>query len=564
MDKKECTTDFSTEKDLERLQVCFGSDCFPSGTLSSVHLTQSIRDKQIVHISSARVVPPSGFTWDYHADMVINKHASTLHRGICLKSEIKPEGSILFDSQDFGWEYEQLIVNKINFFNMSEKEVAYWLNMLVGVVKGVEIPGLKLVRKLRPFVYTVPLRGLTLNGQSVSFFNRDFGVASGEYDDIFGPLLADSDLTKEEKVWKDDNPKTWGVVLAHDHLEAERIALDRAQLSADIINFALRTGVSHFKTRYEDILLEWNVDIGRSLVTLHPWVCLLEVSTKSGWVRTIPLVDRKTETNLEEGYDRIKLFIDKLSDVSQAGDIEDQTGRRKLSDREQKLIVGIQRSLRWLSVASNEKSKEDQFVATWISLESILNSIEYPGVFAGKRRVYQSKLKRAVDGLSLPKNPEEELCLSDELVRNRVFQKEWPLRTKLVLFAKSLGIQLNSDDSRLVRDLQLLRSRILHGGKNDRTKLNGQLRKLQYLVERLVIAASIGGYEDLEEETKVQLRRGKIGPQGGAMPLYVDNTKVPYTLRIREDEEGRSTLEFIVHGKIHSTSIAEIAPNESQ
>lgn len=564
MTKKDRTDSSPKESDLEQSRMCFGNDCFPNGSLLNVRLSQSLKGKQIVQNIYATVAPPDGFVWDYHADMSLYKSDSIVHRGVCLKSERVSNGSIRFDSQDFGWEYEQLLVNKIQFFAMSELETAYWLHMLIDIAKEVEIPGYEPDRELRPFVYTVPLKGLMPNGQAISFFKGDSGLASGSYDDLFGPLLTKSELTKDEKVWAEDSPKTWGVVIANDHLEAERIALDRAQLTADVVNLALRTGVSHFKTRYEDILLEWNAEIGRSHVSLHPWVCLLEVNTNKGWVRTVPLVDRESQVNLEEGYERIKLFIEKISDVFQAGDIEDQTGQRELSDREQKLISGIQRSLRWLSVASNEIRKEDQFIATWISLESLLNSIEYPGVFNGKRKKYRSEIKRAIDELSLPKNPEEELSLSEELIKNRVFQNEWPLRTKLVLFAKSFGIQLNTDDSSLVGELQLLRSRILHGGMNDNLNVNGQLRRLQYLVERLILAASICGYEDLEEDSPLQLQRGEIGPQGGAMPLFIDNKRVPYSLRITEDKDGRQTLEFIVYGKIYRRRIEDILPIDDQ
>ena len=565
MSKRNRLDNSPIEVDVEGLALCFGNDCFPDGMLLSAQLEQTLRGKQIVQTSLVTVAPPLGFVWDYHAHIALNNPDSTLHRGVCLKSELEPTGSIKFSSQDILWEYERIYVNKICFFSTNPLEVAYWTNMLIGIVEGVDIPGLRLNRELRHFIYAVPLSGLSLNGQAVSFFNTDSGVASGDYDNLFGPLLANSELTKDEQVWQDENPKTWGIVLAHDHIEAERIALSRAQLSVDVMNFALRTGVSHFKTRYDEEFLKWNAETGRSLISLHPWVCLLEAETKKGWVRSIPLIEQKTETNLEEVYGKIQLFIEKFKSLSYAGDLEDQSGQREISDREKKLFLGIQRALRWLNVAYSEISIEDQFLATWISLESLLNSLEYPGVFEGKRREYLSAIKHALDEMSLPRNCDESLSISDELIRNRVLLGEWPLRTKLVLFARSFGVQITTDDSKVVRDLQLLRSKILHGGQSDRIGQNGQLRRLQYLVERLIIAASICGYEDLEERSSEQFRKGKIGPEGGALPLYIDNKQVPYTLRIRVDEEGQEELEFTVNGKIyHVSKISDIQSIEDQ
>ena len=87
---------------------------------------------------------------------------------------------------------------------------------------------------------------------------------------------------------------------------------------------------------------------------------------------------------------------------------------------------------------------------------------------------------------------------------------------------------------------------------------NEQLRLLQYLVERLVVAASIYGYEDLEEQSRHQLQFGTIGPMGGAAPLSLNGRDVSYSLRMVQDEEGLQ-CEVSIEGKIYNAQNADIS-----
>ena len=161
--------------------------------------------------------------------------------------------------------------------------------------------------------------------------------------------------------------------------------------------------------------------------------------------------------------------------------------------------------------------------------------------------------------MEFPKT-DELLIISDGLIRNRALQNQWPLRTKLVMFAKACGVELRPSDSELLRDLQDLRSQVFHGGRNDPSVSKEQLRQLQYLIGRLIVAASVCGYEDLEEDahSRHQLRFGKIGPEGGAAPLFLDGREVSYTLRGSQDEEGLA-MEFVIEGKIYSGKNADIS-----
>lgn len=547
------------------VELCFGSDCFQSDAIRSCKFAKRLEDNHIVASSSAVVTPPVEARWDYHAEAVLLGPEGLKQKGICVKAEPHPDGSIEFSIQGATWEFERSFIKGFETFGMSNEEIAYWLPLLTGLVRGVEIPGLILDDELRPFVYAVPLQGLSAEGLENKILHfKDFGVIAGE-DDLFAPLLARSQLAKErETVWQADTPKAWGIVAARDFREAESLALSRAQFTADLINFALSTGISHFQTRCEAELLDWNADVGRSVISLQPWIMLRETKAVKGWIRAVPLIERRSEINLEDGYERIKFFADRFIEASQEGDAKDQAGRRTLSYRERKLLAGIQRSLRWLGVAANENSDIDQFIAAWIALESVLSSIDYPGVFEGDRRAVRNSIERGVAAMELPKT-DGLLVISDALIRNRVLQSQWPLRTKLVMFAKACGVELRPGDLKLVSDLQRLRSQVFHGGRNDPSVSKEQLRRLQYLIGRLVVAASVCGYEDLEEDSdsRHQLQFGKIGPEGGAAPLFLNGREVSYTLRVSQDEEGQQAegfvMELTIEGKIYSSKNADIS-----
>ena len=315
--------------------------CSPISVLPTDHVVKS---------SSATVTLPEEPRWDYHAETELQAPKDLSHKGICVKAVWEEDGSLSFSFEGTLWEFERSSVRNIEIFGMSNLEIAYWFPQLTGLVRGVEIPGLTLDEKLRPFLYAVPLKGLTATGTKKSFFVRDFGITSGEYDTVFHPLLVDSNIGKTEPVWSSDVPRAWGVVFAHNLLEAEGFATNRPRFTADLISFGLRTGVSHFDTRYESEPLEWDIDAGRSRVTLEPWIMLLDQKNTQGWIRTIPLVDLDVPIDLETGYKRISFFAEHFLDASEAGDYIDQTNERILSGRERRLSAGIQRCLRWLDV----------------------------------------------------------------------------------------------------------------------------------------------------------------------------------------------------------------------
>ena len=455
------------------------------------------------------------------------------------------------------WELAQGLVKSVEFFGMSHREMLYWLIRLTDLIGGIRISDLTLDTESRPFLYAVPLKGISSEGRPWSFLANDFGVASGEYENSFEPLLEQLRSVHTQLFWKNSVPKVYGAVFASDMLQAEARALDRARFTADLISFSLRAGFSHFDTRYDSEPLEWDAEMGRSVVSLHPSILLREARVMKGWIRSTPLIERQSDIDLEKNKERIYFFVERFLDASLEGDLGDQTGQREMSERERKLSTGIQRSLRWLGVASNEENINDQFIATWIAMEAILDSIEYPGVFDGDRKPVRDSIRQKIKGITLPKPKEELLTISADLLEGRLLQNQWPLRRKLALFAKACGVDLRPGDSQLVRDLQGVRGKILHAGQDDSPVSRDEVRKLQYLIERLLASASVGGYEDLEGNVRHQLRFGEIGPEGGAAPLFVDGEEVPYSFRLFPDQTGRPVGEWIVDGKIYSEKNAD-------
>ncbi len=558
------TDEPTPERAVDLSELCFSADCFSGEAVKELSFAERLEGNHIVKSSSAVVVPPAEVRWDYHTEAVLRGPKGLSQRGVCVRAARRDDGSMEFLIEGAIWELDRASVKNIEIFGMSNAEIAYWFPQLTGLVRGVEIPGLTVDTELRPFMYAVPLRGLTAKGDRKFFFIRDFGITSGDADDVFNPLLANSNIGKAESVWQPDVPKAWGVVFARDLIEAEGLALGRAQFTADLISFSLRTGMSHFDTRYESELLEWDVHLGRSRVILQPWILMLDQKNTKGWIRTLPLIDQDTTVDLDDVYDRISFFAEHFLDASEAGDFVDQTERRSLTDRERKLSAGIQRSLRWLGIASNEESVSDQFIATWISLESVLNAIVYPGVFDGDRETVGDTIREAITELRLPKQATQPLMISEGMISGRVLQNQWPPRTKLELFAKAWGVDLKPGDSELVRDLGRLRNEVFHDGRNDPSVSSQQLRQLQYLVERLVSAASVYGYEDIEEQNRYQLQFGEIGPEGGGAPLSLDGRDIPYVFRIVKDQEGRLVQEFVIEGKIYNELNSDVSFTKEQ
>ena len=467
-----------------------------------------------------------------------------------------------FELRSAFWELEQTTTDVIGFFGMEQNEIRYWFLQLCGQ----EIGDLNFVpdNTPRPFMYAVPLKGLKATNTPFSFLQGSTGVASGEYDNVFSPLLAQSEFVNKTPEWSDEVPKAYGVVYATDMLEAEKSALTRASLTADIIGFSLRTGVSHLESRYENEPVEWDAEAARTPVAPHPFIMIVDSKNAKGWIRSTLTPKPHNDVEGHDHSERIRLFAKQFERATETGDLFDQVHHPPTGKREKKLALGIQRSLRWQAIATEEDDARDRFSALWIALESILNAVEFPGVFEKSRSALRNIIRQQIKDLSIPERSDEPLEISKEMLSGRILQGQWPLHKKLKMFEMAFGVALRPDDLELVRKLSVVRARIFHAHNDDPDLSKPQIQKLQYLVERLTVTASTMGYADIEDDEQHQLKIGQLGPEGGAAPLFLTGRKVPYDAIFTQDSVGKQVWEFIIEGKIYNSENAKLTSKQNE
>ena len=530
-------------------RLYFGDVHFSEQSIEEVRFSNRRVRNLGIRDASVDVVPSEKLRWDYRAETKLYGRGSLLLTGVCVKATHTTRDGMNLKLRGPFWLLERADVQSFETFGMSNRENMYWLVKLSNT-RVAPFPGMDLDTELRPFLYAIPLKGLS-STRANSLVMGDSGIVSHEYDTTFEPLLKQLESTKSQEFWHDTNPKVWGVVLARNMIEAEDVALSRARFTADLVNFALRTGISHFETRYEDELLSWDGEARMTSVSLHPWILLREANALKGWVRQIPTTSLQSEPNLDDCMERIEFFADRFLDAHQAGNVHTQLGKEEMSNREHDLSVGIQRSLRWLSIASEENDIRDQFISTWIALEAILDSIQYPGVFDGDRKDLKDALLEGIRSIDVPKATNDLLDVTTQMIENRILEARWPTRRKLAIFARAFGTDLQPNHMEIVRELAGTRAKIFHAGEDEPTLSNVQLEQLRYLVERLVVAASIGAYQDLEDRHH-QIHFGEISPKGGFAPMFVDGREVLYDLHVVRGEDGQQRGEWLSEGKIYT------------
>jgi hypothetical protein len=518
------------------------------------------RQRSLWYRTSSAVIAPEPTRegrWDYQEEVTIKERGQGLLRGSCLVGKRLPDGSLELKFHDSSRELEHVPLNLV-FFGMTNKEMMFWIPQFVGWPEA-HVPDFTPDKRLRPFIYAVPIEGLNLEGQKKTIYVNDLGVVAGEADNTISPIIEQLKLQEKEPVWKRETPKAFGVVMAKTFLEAEELGLRRASLTVDLINFALRTGVSHWEDRRRLEVLEWNREAAEADVKLSNWILIREVQSVKGWIR-VPVVKAVgAPVGLDTVYDRLMVFLDRFQTVSTVGDIASQAGRRTLSETEKKLIDGIQRALHWYGIAIKEIDKLDRFLATWITLEAVLDCVSYPGVFDENRKAIRSALTKSIENVPYSGGGDPLLRVSADLMKGRLLASDWPLPRKLELFAKSFGISLQSGDIDLVQRLGKLRGQTLHGGKHETAITDFSLRELEYLTERLLIGASVCSYRKLEEKGKHNLHLLPIGPEGGAAPLLLDGHPVAYELYVQQTKTGEQQSEWVIDGHVYDESNSQIS-----
>ncbi len=288
--------------------------------------------------------------WDYKAEVSVTEQGKGLVRGICVKGSRLEDYSWNIEIHDASYELSQHIIPFLAFFGMDNKEQIHWTTQFVGF-PGAIIDGFKLNNKKRPFIYAVPLKGLQVGQQHQSLGISDLGISGGESENTFYPIISKLNLQDQEP-WKRDTPKAFGVVMANSLLEAEHLALERARLTADLVNYSIRIAASHWEDRRESFPLDWNEQYANKQISLYDFVLIREVESVKGWVRVPHLISDNEPVSFDNVNNRLLDFFRRFSIVFTLGDVHTQTGKRTIVKNEKRLISGIQRCLHWYGVSS--------------------------------------------------------------------------------------------------------------------------------------------------------------------------------------------------------------------
>ena len=101
---------------------------------------------------------------------------------------------------------------------MLNLENLHWLTKLTDPDIETSISGLEINTTARPFMYAIPLRGLS-HIQKLLFLNSDTFISSGNNDDTFKPILEGAESVKGVDAWNEENPRIFGIVLAEDFIK---------------------------------------------------------------------------------------------------------------------------------------------------------------------------------------------------------------------------------------------------------------------------------------------------------------------------------------------------------
>ena len=527
-----------------------GGETFPAEQIKEARISFRIDEFMKYRSASVTLNPSAKSRWNYHSEVKLYEEKGVILTGICTEAKYNEEGNLRLALAGPFWKLERTRTRSFETFGMRQRESVYWMMRLASPDRAPVFTGLDLDTSTRPFVYAIPLRGLSEFDKGL-LLAGDTGITSKENDSVFNKILEGAESVREVEAWQQDCPRVFGVVIAEDFIQAERSALERANSMVGIVNFALTTGISHFETRYNSEPLQFHAENSFSPVALYPWIAICEAAEPKGWIRHTSPAKLEANKVPDSSLERIQFFLSKFFSAGQPGDIHDQTGRRQFIDREQKLLTSTKRSLHWLNIASQEEDIRDKFTATWTSLESVLNSVEYPGVFDRERAAAKKAIRKGIKEIALPNDPNSQISITTDMLLSRALQNQWPLRTKLSIFADSFGITLEKGDTEMIRKLSRSRNNIFHEGEYDTDVSYEQVRELQHLVERLVAGTSIGGYLDLEGQPH-RFQFGDIGPEGGGAPLSIDGKDVDWEVHMFRDSKEKLVAEWIVEGKIYT------------
>ena len=440
-------------------------------------------------------MPEADQRWSFHHTLEIYRRNQCVDRGLCTRAIWNQNERLDVRWNDFSWEMNIIHVRRLVMLNMAGSEHAYWLVRLVHPGENPNVLGYAPDTTLRVFRYAVPLTGIANSDTGRLIGHSDFGLTSSDSRDPVNELIGRLTEKADEESWSVRVPKVFGTVVAGTPLEAETHALGRARFAADLITFALQTGASHFDTLHDSERLDWDAVLSKSTVSIRPWLLLFEEKTLKGWVRPIPLTFTDANPELGAARGRVQTFFDRFQRIAKEGDTTDRLQSGLRTDRERRIAKAVQTAVHWLSEAARRSDEEYQLLPVWTALEAVLGAIKYPPVFGSGRGNVKRVLLAAIARIEEEEEGESDVPrLSKELLRNRLLDNTWPVRTRLESFAKEFGIRLHKGDTKAgetsVPEREGRRcTRVIMR----QTTLVVRVAQLKYLVERLIMGASVCG-----------------------------------------------------------------------
>ena len=541
-----------TKDDLERVHqspIEFG----PSEIQNAVYTEENDGRKWSRH-AKITLRPDQRKRWSYSHTLEIYT-GMNLDRGRCVRASWLDANSLAIQWNDFSWDLESTMVKRHAILNMKGAEHAHWLMRLMHTGRNPHVQGYTPDTTQRIFRYAVPLTGLSNEDTGQLVGQSDFGLTSADPKDQVNQLIKKLTEGVDDASWNTSVPKVYGAVVANTPVEAEAHALQRARFAADVITFALQSGASHFDTSHNSTPLEWEAIESIGPVSTKPWIVLFEDRTRKGWVRPVPLTHTERPARLKATRQRLQLFMDRFRRVAKSGDIADQLEARTRSARENRIARAVQTAVYWLAVAARMPEDEYRLIPVWTALEAVLNAIKYPPLFGGKHEDIKKTVLKTID--EIDDNGADAAGTGElkSMLKGRLGDNNRPIPRRLEPFSKEFGITLQEGDFDTVKNLAGVRNQMIHKGETPAEDLRCQIAQLKYLVERLVMAASVCAVRASKGASPHRIKIVGVEPgTTGAAKIYIDGKEVSYTLTFRRQSDGTDAMTIVSDGLIYDES----------
>ena len=538
-----------TRKD--RTKVHQEPTAFGASEIQSVVYTQEHGESTLTRRAQITLNPANTKRWTYHQTLEVYT-GQAWDRGRCVRADWINGDRLMIEWHDFSWDFNSILVRHCATINMKGLEQAYWLIRLMQDGREPKVEGFSPNTTRRVFRYAVPLLGIANDDTDKLVGQSDFGLTSDRSTDPVNELIGKLTQDIDDASWNVRVPKVYGAVVASTPLEAEMHALRRARFAADLITFALQTGASHFDTVHKGEALSWDAIETIKPVSTRPWLLLFEEKTLKGWVRSVPLTTIERSARIAAVKKRLRTFFTNFQEVAECGDVLEQLNPDSRGPRENKIGRAVQTAMRWLTEAARMPDDDYRLVPVWTALEAILGAIAYPPIFTKEREHIKRNLAAAIDEIKTGSDDADEVATLKDMLRGRLGDNNWPIRKRVGFFAREFGIALQKGDFEVIKSLGRVRNRAIHTGDIHEGDLNCEVGQLKYLVERLILAASVCGVRAKVKGGPHKIKIVGIEPgTTGAATIYINGKEVSYVMTMREKTDGTLAMVITSDGLIY-------------